>query len=488
MVFVKKGNGFFSMKKSLPGTDSKAIQRSCTRFIEKKYSILLYIIVILFAGFIIYTKPVEAVISVEMNKPLTRIPDAFVMFESQNKTEYAVVVQKSTQELFLFSIGKDYRLIDRVKCSTGEMDGPKELSGDRKTPEGVYFFLTEYEKRELSETYGTRALPIDYPNMHDNFLKRSGNSIWLHGTNKPLKDRDSNGCIVLENGNIDRISEYITLNRTPIIIVENIKWVEYGEIDKEKKKLTTFLNNLNKAIESGTAKELTAFYRAELKKEVKWILKWPDIIKSLTSFGKKLILIDKNRIMLKHDKKFVLLFDEYLVYDDQPIYIGVKKLFLEEGNPSLKITAETYQNVPNIKRKRNGKLENIEKNPLFAAASNLNSLLLDEDEIIKLLNRWAKAWSNKDLKNFADCYSDDFVTQGMNKKEWVNYKDYLNKKYKYINVSISSPSVNRESNMSIVTFIQKYKSSGYSSVGQKKLALRLEGKKWKIYREIYQKK
>ena len=106
---------------------------------------------------------------------------------------------------------------------------------------GVYFFIKKFNKRDLTPIYGTRAFPMDYPNVLDQHAGRSGNAIWLHGTNKPIKPRDSNGCIVLANPHIDALDPYITLNRTPIIVVDTLSYSSVDTLTSTKNAVIQFL-------------------------------------------------------------------------------------------------------------------------------------------------------------------------------------------------------------------------------------------------------
>ena len=108
----------------------------------------------------------------------------------------AILVEKKSQTLFLYSAKEGHLLLEfQAACSTGEVFGRKQKSGDRKTPEGIYFLLDEYKDKYLSPIYGKKAFPTDYPNLLDKKAGRNGSAIWIHGTNKKLKPMDSNGCV-----------------------------------------------------------------------------------------------------------------------------------------------------------------------------------------------------------------------------------------------------------------------------------------------------
>ena len=66
---------------------------------------------------------------------------------------------------------------------------------------------------------------MDYPNFSDRKFEREGNNIWLHGSDKPIKPRDSSGCIVMNNDDLEVLSQYIPLNRTPIIVAQKLDMI-----------------------------------------------------------------------------------------------------------------------------------------------------------------------------------------------------------------------------------------------------------------------
>jgi len=130
------------------------------------------------------------------------------------------------QRLFVYYFdGVSFQRTYETVCSTGKNKGTKIRSGDARTPEGIYFPIKFFPDGDLSAIYGPMAFDLSYPNILDKKEGKDGNNIWIHGTDKPLSPYQSNGCIALENGDIKYVSRFITLNETPIIIEDYIKWV-----------------------------------------------------------------------------------------------------------------------------------------------------------------------------------------------------------------------------------------------------------------------
>src|SRR3989339_372189 len=177
------------------------------------------------------------------------------------ENENAILIEKKNQTLFLYrSEAGEVQIQYKIPCSTGEAAGVKQKAGDRKTPEGIYFLKDEYEDQYLSPIYGTKAFPLDYPNLMDNRLGRDGSAIWIHGTNKVLKPMDSNGCVALENSSILKLAEYITLDSTPVILIEKFNRIDKETVVKQEQEINHLLDQWLKAVESGSYHEYLSFY------------------------------------------------------------------------------------------------------------------------------------------------------------------------------------------------------------------------------------
>lgn len=165
---------------------------------------------------------------------------------------HAMIVDKSEQKLSVWRI-KDGEptLLETYRCSTGESQGDKWVRGDMRTPEGVYFFCSVIDGRTLPPKYGFWAFTTDYPNFVDRRRGKSGDGIWLHGRDKPLGPKpDSNGCIALENSDLVKVSRYIRLQSTPLIVVKKLKMAPRSVILEQERELRDFIEGWRQAWES----------------------------------------------------------------------------------------------------------------------------------------------------------------------------------------------------------------------------------------------
>jgi murein L,D-transpeptidase YafK len=155
---------------------------------------------------------------------------------SLDENTYSLIVSKNEGLLKLIKKEKEtYKTIKEISVAIGLSEGDKVKEGDKKTPTGIYFSTRRIEREDIpSEEYGARAFILNYPNIIDEvFLNKGGSGIWLHGTDeKIIKKNLSRGCIVMSNKDIIFISNYIISNKTPIIILDSFKDIEYKNISK----------------------------------------------------------------------------------------------------------------------------------------------------------------------------------------------------------------------------------------------------------------
>ena len=166
---------------------------------------------------------------------------------------HVIVAEKSTHSLYIYG-QKDGGpvLVKKYLMATGKKAGDKIFQGDHRTPEGVYYltdFLTHQDllnrHGKQGEIYGVGAFVLNYPNPMDNQEGKTGGGIWLHSTNDETrieKGLDSRGCIVTANSDLIDIARYIELNRTPIIVVHELKYLNKERWTSKREKLLKTVN------------------------------------------------------------------------------------------------------------------------------------------------------------------------------------------------------------------------------------------------------
>jgi murein L,D-transpeptidase YafK len=406
------------------------------------------------------------------------VPACLIGLNWEKRPAHAIVVEKASQTLRVYEWDNGFALIQTFPCSTGEAPGKKEKAGDGKTPEGVYFFTKAFEKRYLSATYGNGAFVMDYPNLLDRMEKREGYNIWLHGTNKKLKPRDSNGCVAVENGNIDILAQYIRLNRTPIIVKKKLQMVTPERLAADRQKLTAVLEGWKKAFISGNQGAYSSYYMKPMQGQKQLWTSWNPVRQSWQKADMPFQMTMKDVTVARGNPCVVALFDQYLELGPHTMKVGTKKIFLESHGDTWKIVGEEFQP---------GTFDEKQGQPMTTAVLQLDRLRKDYKTVAELVAEWADAWSAKDIDRYRACYADDFYNRRKDLKAWIRYKESLNKRYAWIKVSVEDLEISQNADRSTATFLQKYRSSGNESIGIKRLRLKRVGGLWKIYRETWQK-
>jgi murein L,D-transpeptidase YafK len=387
---------------------------------------------------------------------------------------YAIIVDKSSQKVFVYHRDNPFEPVRTFDCSTGENEGPKSARGDRKTPEGIYFFTHTIEKKDLAPIYGTLAIPLNYPNFIDQKEGRGGYGIWFHGTNKPLKPRDTNGCIALENGDIDELASYITLNDTPAIICSTLEMVDPEKVMKEARAFRDLIERWKTAWEEKDINTYSSFYSSRFSGAGK---DWAGWLEYKRRVAKKYSSIDvdiENLRIMKSGGLVVATFRQK--YSARGFHsMGDKTLFLQQNSKAWKIVGETFS-ASTIAR-----LAAVRKP---AGSSAVRKSLSVTEQIEALLASWEKAWEQKRLDQFISFYDPGFSSQGMDLRKWKLHKEKLNKKYRTIHVDITEVKIEETSDhTATVTFKQTYTTEGYRDVGLKNILLVKKGKQWKIKEE-----
>jgi len=165
-----------------------------------------------------------------------------IFAQLNEKDKYLFYVDAVNSRLYLYeNVNGKLTYKDDYYVSIGKNGFGKQYEGDKKTPVGVYFTGKKI-KESLSDFYGDAAYPLSYPNEIDRKNKRNGSGIWLHGTPKTTYNRAplaSDGCIVLSNPDLMKLSSVLDTNKIPVIIsFRSLKDLESANKNLSEKKLS----------------------------------------------------------------------------------------------------------------------------------------------------------------------------------------------------------------------------------------------------------
>jgi murein L,D-transpeptidase YafK len=460
--------------------------------------------------------------------PRDKIPAPLLKWPEKG-SEYAILVDKSLQRVFVYHKSNPYKPYRTYACSTGENEGPKVRENDRKTPEGMYFFIRAFDKKELLPIYGSHAFVLDYPNVIDRREGKKGHGIWFHGLNRPLKPRDTNGCVALENADIDDLANFIRIEDTPAIVSEKIEMVDPSEMEKQLDEVLRLIETWRSSWERKDIDKYMSVYSPDFTASGKNWQQWKDHKARLARHYKKIRVDVQNLRVLQNDGLVLASFVQR--YSNEYFSsAGRKTLYLKHGS-RLRIIGESFEGAelkPSIKRElpapEEGEPVRVAKDPeaearevpavapmkevsppgeetnpavskkesLTGAGGSRPRAIKEElrsaeeknNKIRKMLDSWKKAWERKNLPAYMAFYDRDFQSRGMDFKAWKKHREKLNQKYRSITVSISDLKIKRTSPvMATVDFTQKYEADDYKDKGLKSLLLVKKGKDWKIREE-----
>ena len=378
--------------------------------------------------------------------------------------KYCVVIEKATQKLYLYRIDNGtIQCIKEFSCSTGQNHGDKLKSGDKKTPEGIYYVKRIFRDDQLEPRYGVMAFVLDFPNFLDEREDKGGNGIWIHGLDRPLLPYDSKGCIALNNEDIKQLSPYIRLFSTPVLIEEKIEYRSMQHAVAERLSVERFLQKWELSWEGKNLDSFMSCYSPEKFRD------WKGYRENKRSINKRYKFIDvavDNINIVKHDKTIIVSFlQDY--ESNEFMSFGHKKLFLEKNSNDLHIIGERWARVPFL-------------NPIK------DSKISEQRRVRRFLNTWSASWEQKNSTTYMSCYSRDFHSQNMNRDQWKRYKDEINRQNKTVTVFVEKPKITIHNDRATVTYIQKYISDSYTDYGLKRLSLQKEKGVWKIIEEQWE--
>ena len=400
----------------------------------------------------------------KVTKKLVLVPSVFLKWPDDGP-EHAIIVDKSLQKIYIYKKGSPPVIVKTYHCSTGENEGPKTEQDDKKTPEGIYYITKSFVERELSPVYGVRAFPLDYPNSLDLKEGRQGYGIWFHGTNKPLKPNDTNGCIALENGDIDQMASYIRLYDTPVIISRQMIMVSQSQIKRDRTELEDIIENWRLAWEGKDINRYISYYSPAFSSGGKDREEWRAYKKRLADKYQSISVKVSDMLLLVNGETALASFTQQ--YETGSLKsTGRKRLYLKRNSRDWKIFAEKFDGS-DVTR-----LAAVPKKPS------------PQEEIDKFIQGWLRSWETKRLAAYISCYDPSFESRDMDLRGWQQHRAKLNRKYHSLNINIGRIKIDKLSDQKAeISFIQNYRADRYHDYGLKTMILIKEGKDWKIRKE-----
>jgi len=215
--------------------------------------------------------------------------------------KHALVVDSRRSRLYVYAnAGGKPRLVADYYVTLGKKGVDKVREGDQKTPLGVYHVTSNLPRSKLTDFYGSGAFPINYPNEWDKRQGRTGHGIWLHGVPSDVyarPPRASDGCIVLSNLDLDALGRHLQVGLTPVIIADQIEWVDAVALERERTSLGAALEQWRTDWESRDADRYLAHYSPRFKSGKQDLAAWAAHKRSVNA-GKSWIKVGLTRVSM----------------------------------------------------------------------------------------------------------------------------------------------------------------------------------------------
>ncbi len=269
-------------------------------------------------------------------------------------SHHVIVAEKSTHRLYLFRNREGMpELVKTYPMATGKKLGDKIVQGDHRTPEGIYVLqdfiahqalMKRYGKE--GEIYGAGAFVLNYPNPVDRRQGKTGGGIWLHSTNDEARIEmglESRGCIVIANTHLIDAARYIELNRTPIVVVHELAWLNQRAWKQKRQRIQKAIGDWVEAWKAEDFARYTSFYHRQFRDRLRGDLS------GFKSY-KKAVFRGPGTPQISIDSLGLLQYDDYIVatfrqhYTSRTIQdVGKKALYLKRDRSyNWKIVAEIW--------------------------------------------------------------------------------------------------------------------------------------------------
>ncbi len=257
--------------------------------------------------------------------------------------KYVFLVEKMSQYMLIYK-GKELEGLYPV--TTGRDWEDKWVEGDRRTPEGIYYFTEFIPPDRLPKMYGGIAVVLNYPNPVDKLLGKGGSGIWLHGSDESNRNNipfSTRGCVVADNEDLKTIVKKIKTDNTLIAIYKEIPFnIKLDDV-------LSFLREWERSWESKDYEKYISMYSKNFRWKRGGLKEWKRY--------KKRVILDKKSIEVDVEDLTVLAFRrgmsdevEYYVAEflqryssDKYSDVGIKRLYIIKEDGKLRILREEFR-------------------------------------------------------------------------------------------------------------------------------------------------
>lgn len=235
-------------------------------------------------------------------------------------------------------------VLKTYKIATGKAEGDKQVEGDNRTPEGIYFALEHIPGESLPEKYGAQAIPIDFPNPIDRVQKKTGYGIWLHGVDREARIEEAKvteGCVAFYNQDIAKLGSWLRPNQGVVVIAKNKKDINRPE---DIETVTRLTKNWMKAWADRDMSSYISYYSPDFRYNHHDRDSYKSYKTRVFRSYKKMIVNLTDLRVIAHSKYAISMFNQDFYGDKRFQSIGRKKLYwIKNEHGQWQIMDESFE-------------------------------------------------------------------------------------------------------------------------------------------------
>ena len=240
---------------------------------------------------------------------------------------------------------KESERLMTLRIAIGKAEGDKQVEGDNKTPEGIYFAQTLIDGKTLPAKYGPFAIPINFPNSYDKAQGKTGYGIWLHGVEKDARIEEAKvteGCVAFYNADIVALSKWLQPQQT-VVLISNGR--ESANKDDDVAMLTQLSKNWMKAWKVRNADQYISHYSSEFKYRRMDRAAYHNYKKRVFSSYKKMNLEFSDLRVFTHQSYAISVMNQDFNGDNRYVSKGRKVLYWKKVGNTWKISHEIFERM-----------------------------------------------------------------------------------------------------------------------------------------------
>ncbi len=200
-----------------------------------------------------------------------KLPLCFVSYYPAKDIFY-IVVDKAKGRLDLYN--SQPSLVQSYRCRVNvEIDSEDTLVS---TPTGIYFAVSLIAPDEYGEERSNPAFVLNYPNPLDSIIGFEEKEIHLASYPiTPPENLNTEGNVILASEDFFELSNFVIIQRTPIIILDEVTYSSAGETAERAREVKDFIYRWSEAWDERNPRLYSGFYSerffAKGKNKVNWL-------------------------------------------------------------------------------------------------------------------------------------------------------------------------------------------------------------------------